>query len=140
MKLQWLRLAAFTFLSSVDKSIFLTTIQYELRRVDIFIFLRRIVNFSAGDKCLLLWESSSAASDVEYTYRAFFDFPTDDHDIAFIYCDISIKRGITYLPRKSVDISKYLRTRTYYIAGFFPMITANNFKITRQNLPGKNRY
>jgi hypothetical protein len=26
----------------------------------------------------LLWESSTAASGVEYTYRAFFDFPTDD--------------------------------------------------------------
>ena len=108
MQLQWLCLAAFTFLSRVDESIFLTKIQYELRRVDIFIFLRRIINFSAGDKCFLLWESSSAASDVEYTYRAFFDFPTEDHDIEFIYCDLLIKRGITYLPRKSVEIFKLL--------------------------------
>ena len=97
MKLQWLRLAAFTFLSSVDESIFLTTILYELRRVDIFIFLRKIANFSTGDKCLLLWESSSAASDVEYTYRAFFDFPTDDMILHLSTFDISIKRGITYL-------------------------------------------
>ena len=95
MQLRWLRLAAFTFLNSVDKSIFLTTIQYELRREDILIFLRRIVDFSAGDKCLLLWESSSAASDVEYTYRAFFDF--DDMIFHLSTFDISIKRGMIYL-------------------------------------------